>query len=223
MEFYLNDGKQVSLVGSEDYDASNLKNQYNVGIMLSGGLDSCVLLSMLCENFDRQTYVVFTIDKPDGSAMWTEKILDYLSDRYPTNNYYQQIIQGGDEDETKELGITGKVGLVDIVNNYYNKFGILYSGNTENPPIELDHNTAEPDRNAALRIQEKWIGEFILPFAHLNKSHTVELAHKFNFDHVFTMTHTCTERPRGRCGVCWQCRERQWGFSENNLQDPGKL
>jgi len=62
-----------------------------------------------------------------------------------------------------------------------------------------------------------------MPFAHLNKSHTVELAHRFRFDHVFTKTHTCTERARGRCGVCWQCRERQWGFKENNLKDPGKI
>ena len=51
-----------------------------------------------------------------------------------------------------------------------------------------------------------------MPFAHINKS-----------QHVFTMSHTCTERPRGRCGVCWQCKERQWGFKENNLKDPGKI
>ena len=209
--FWLNDGQHASLVGCED----------NVGIMLSGGLDSCLLLTMMCEVFDRQTYILFTMDKPDGSAKWAEKIIDFVSERYPTNDYYQQIIQGGDADEIQELGITGKLGFTDIVNNYYGNLGILYSGNTENPPIELDRNTGEPDRSAALRAQEKW-DKFVMPFAHLNKSHMIELAHKFNFDHVFTLTHTCTERPRGRCGVCWQCRERQWGFSENNLKDPGK-
>ena len=105
MDFNLNDGQQVSLVGCER----------NVGIMLSGGLDSCLLLTMMCENFDRQTYILFTMDKPDGSAMWAEKIIDFVSERYPTNDYYQQIIQGGEEDEIKELGITGKVGFTEVL------------------------------------------------------------------------------------------------------------
>ena len=209
-DFKTYDDKEFALVGSDN----------NVGILLSGGLDSLLLLSLLCEHFDRQRYVLFTIDKPDGSARWTEKILDYISDRYPTNEYYQQLIQGGNEDEVQELGITGKVGFTDILNNYYSNLSVLYSGNTENPPIELNHNTAEPDRSAALKAQEKW-EKFIMPFAHLNKSHTVELAHRYMFNHVFTMSHSCTERPRGKCGVCWQCRERQWGFEQNNLKDPG--
>ena len=140
----------------DDKEFSLESNEGNVGILLSGGLDSLLLLTLLCEYFDRQRYVIFTIDKPDGSMMWTEKILDYVSDRFPTNEFYQQIIEGGDTDEQAELGISGKVGFSDVLRNYYSNLGILYSGNTANPPVELDHKTAEPDRSAALRAQEKW-------------------------------------------------------------------
>jgi len=206
----------------DDKEFSLESNEGNVGILLSGGLDSLLLLTLLCEYFDRQRYIIFTIDKPDGSMMWTEKILDYVSDRFPTNEFYQQIIEGGNTDEQAELGISGKVGFSDVLRNYYSNLGILYSGNTANPPVVLDHNTAEPDRSAALKAQEKW-EKFTMPFAHINKSHTIELAQRNKYQHVFTMSHTCTERPRGRCGVCWQCRERQWGFEENNLKDPGKI
>ena len=50
----------------------------NIGVLLSGGMDSLLLLTLLCDNFDRQRYVIFTIDKADGSTRWTEKILDYI-------------------------------------------------------------------------------------------------------------------------------------------------
>ena len=193
----------------------------NIGVLLSGGMDSLLLLTLLCDNFDRQRYVIFTIDKADGSTRWTEKILDYISERFPTNEFYQQIIKGGDQDEKKELGVSGKAGFADVLINYYDNLGILYSGNTMNPPTYFWHNTDAPLRGAAVAAAEKF-EKFVTPFAHLDKSYTVKLAHDNLYEHVFKMSHSCTERPRGRCGVCWQCNERQWGFDQNKLMDPGK-
>ena len=56
VDFKTYDNKEFSLESNEG----------NVGILLSGGLDSLLLLTLLCEYFDRQRYIIFTIDKPDG-------------------------------------------------------------------------------------------------------------------------------------------------------------
>ena len=40
-------------------------------------------------------------------------------------------------------------------------------------------------------------------------------------DEVMEISHSCVELIRGRCGECFWCKEREWGFAEAGLVDKG--
>ena len=60
-----------------------------------------------------------------------------------------------------------------------------------------------------------------------NSKYPIDLVKRLDIEWLFEASHTCTEFDVGRCYQqtetihCWQCMERQWGFIENNMRDPG--
>jgi|LauGreDrversion4_2_1035121.scaffolds.fasta_scaffold111021_2 hypothetical protein len=97
-------------------------------------------------------------------------------------------------------------------------FECLIGADTTNTP-ELDNLEGAPVR-LTLDVAERYINAKH-PFLHLDKSHTVQLAHDLGLDWLPKMTHTCTESPDIRCGRCWQCSERAWAFNLLGLEDTG--
>jgi 7-cyano-7-deazaguanine synthase in queuosine biosynthesis len=96
-------------------------------------------------------------------------------------------------------------------------FECVIGADTTNPTVELPG--LAPVR-VPVEEQDKW-QNYKLPFLHLDKSHTVQLAHDLGLDWLPKMTHTCTESPDIRCGQCWQCNERAWAFNLLGLEDTG--
>ena len=136
------------------------------------------------------------------------------------------LVKGGKENEIASLGITGKTAFRHILDDYITDLDVLYSGNTSNPPQSLMSTTAPPDRSVANKAVEKY-DKFEIPFIELNKAETIDLVKRLDIEWLFEASHTCTEFDVGRCYQqtetihCWQCMERQWGFIENNMRDPG--
>ena len=69
-------------------------------------------------------------------------------------------------------------------------------------------------------IVEKY-EKFEMPFMYWDKSETVPLVSSLDMEWLYEASHTCTELDKGRCSQCWQCKEREWGFTENKMVDPG--
>ena len=51
------------------------------GIMLSGGLDSAILLSLIVQDNPSIDMQPFTIPKHDGSALYADNIVDFVNNK----------------------------------------------------------------------------------------------------------------------------------------------
>lgn len=199
------------------------RQKQRVGILLSGGMDSGLLLNLLDIACTDCTFVIFTMDKPDGSLKYSA---DIIKKSKLKNKWEQHTVKGGKENEIASLGITGKTAFRHILDDYITDLDVLYSGNTSNPPQPLVSTTAPPDRSVANKAVEKY-DKFEIPFIELDKAETIDLVKRLDIEWLFEASHTCTEFDVGRCYLetesihCWQCMERQWGFAENNMKDPG--
>jgi hypothetical protein len=206
--------------------------------MLSGGYDSCVLLSLLLIKA-QPTYVeLYTIDKPDNSVINAHAITEVFRTLYPNVGFVNVIVKGGDYQEdcmigtggpwdainhdTKwgPIGTQGYIALNDIIDKHAEDVDVIYSGYTKNPPCIINSTTSPPFRKNADKAQEKY-PKFTGPFSHLTKDKIIMIACDIGAHHAMIMSHTCTQVPAGRCNECWQCKERAWAFDQNNMLDYG--
>ena len=204
----------------------NISKNKKIGLLLSGGFDSALLLHLICLHNDDSEIILFTLDKRDGSTTHINKIIE--NNDFRSNNYTKVTIPYDPEiDETKyTLGLSGRKAYNWVFANHSDDFEVLYSGNTTNPPegvITFRLPTifyAAPDRTRAETV-EKTNSKFVTPFSKLTKKDTVRMVHELNLDYIVEHSHTCTTTDGGRCTDCWQCKEREWGFQQNNLVDFG--
>lgn len=192
------DGKQIII---------DISHNIKCGIMLSGGLDSAVLLYLLYANGVRNIQT-FTIDKADGSAFHAGRVVDHFNQKFIIN-INSPILVG---DPTVHHSLQSRTALDDILTNY--NVDLIYNALNTNPP-GLTNLSGAPKRatSAPPRV--------VLPFIDLYKTHIIDLMYELKQEDLLNVTHTCTEQNMGRCGTCWQCGERAWAFSQLNKTDTG--
>lgn len=199
------DGKQIVV---------NLQQNTAYGLMMSGGLDSAVLLYLMLKDCPAASIQPFYIAKHDGSYAYIDGIIEYV-------NLLFNI----------RLPEPIKVGSPDIHHTQINQTGIrhvllkypeiekLFIGINQNPPQPWgDPKWEFPNRpisNSNPRIE--------MPFMMLYKTHIVDLVDQFEIQALANLTHTCTEQVTGRCLKCFQCNERMWAYQTLGLTDYGKL
>jgi hypothetical protein len=176
-------------------------------IMISGGLDSAVLLAMLASNGIMPT--TFTVDKVDGSYNNTIKLIDWMNGRWGWTIPHPQKVGNPKLHHSQQ---TRSAVIQVLVHNMCDR---LYNGINQNPP-ELQHLPGAPDRTIN-NIPDK----LVIPFFKLQKIHIIDLMFQLGFEELSEHTHSCTEQTEGRCGKCWQCTERQFAFSKLGLTDTG--
>jgi len=176
--------------------------------MISGGFDSGLMLYLCClikqqENLST-TFVVFTVPRHDDSISHANRIVDWINKKFdnsleiftvgdPNLHHSQQVYSG--------------------VKDAYGCCEYIVLSDTTNPA----HLLNGPFRSRSNQL------DVIHPFFNLTKKDTVALAIELELTDLMILSHTCTESVLLRCGKCWQCQERAWGFSENNYIDPGTM
>jgi hypothetical protein len=185
----------------------NIDLNKNYGIMLSGGLDSAVLMYLIVKHHPSVKLQPFTIDKTDGAALYANQIIDHFNKKFELSVPY--TIYVGDPTLHHRLQSTSAV--IDIFNNY--SIDYLFNGINQNPP-ELDNLPGAPQRDKrsnSLKI--------IFPFINFLKTDIIKIMIDENQEDLIHVTHSCTEQPLGRCNQCWQCTERAWAFSKLKIDD----
>lgn len=199
------DGKQIVV---------SLQQNSTYGIMLSGGLDSTVLLYLMLQSCPAAAIQPFYIAKHDGSFAYIDGIIEYMNMLFNIR-----------------MPTPIKVGSPDIPHSQINQVGIkhvlfkypeiekLYIGINQNPPQPWgDPKWQFPNRptsNTSPRLE--------MPFIQLYKTHIIDLVDQFKIQALADLTHTCTEQVTGRCLKCFQCNERMWAYETLGLKDTGIL
>ena len=185
-----------------------LINKY--GFLLSGGLDSAVLLYLLLTNNPGINIQIFSIMKTDGSHKCLTDIIEFM--RLKTGvNLTPPIFVG---DPTAHHDIQGRTAIVEIEEKYDIDFIIF--GSNSNPPESVSLPGVYPRRARGNHPK------VLVPFKPLFKTHIVDLVFEYRLEDLLDITHTCTEYTDSRCNMCFQCSERAWAFKELNRIDTGE-
>ena len=180
--------------------------------MLSGGIDSAVLMYLVLKEFIVKgippTLHSFTIPKTDGAELYVENIISYMESRFDIK-LPLPIIVGDPTLHHSRQGISA----VYEIKAKYRYIDKLFFGSNKVPSIELS--------GTAPKRLEDTSGFIITPFWDCYKTEIIKLALENNLNELFDITHTCTEQQIGRCNQCWQCNERAWAFKELGHIDTG--
>jgi len=183
------------------------------GIMLSGGLDSAMLLYLILLENKFCNIQPYSIPKHDGSHKYVQGILEYFNTEFDIE-LPKPIIVGNPAVHHSQQS---RVAITELFLKY--PVDYLFIGLNQNPPEPwVDPNWERPNRlskSPSVRI--------ILPFIELYKTHIVDLIFQFDQKYLVNLTHTCTEQPVGRCKQCFQCNERSWAFEQLVQTDTGIL
>ena len=181
------------------------------GIMLSGGLDSAILLYLLIKNNPLINLQPFTIAKSDGAALYVDSIVEHFNRKFNLS-LPKPILVGNPE-------IFHRLQGASAINEIMNKYPVdyLFNALNQNPPELIDMP------GAAIRSKSSPFSKLRLPFASMYKDQIVKYMFDNQQEDLMNITHTCTEQQHGRCGKCWQCTERKWAFAKLNKEDTGQL
>ena len=189
-----------------------------IGISLSGGADSAVLLYILMTN---------------GCGPITAYNFAAAAKNRRTMHYSQVVIDRckeltGYTDDIKNETILVEKQKLDFMLGFFRgqiyagNIKKLYMGTTQHPPDDVLDTFSDKldkpvyrDRNAG--IERKTESEdFVIPFRNINKKDIAGIYKELGLtDTLFPITRSC-ENPEwldGHCGNCWWCEERFWGFN----------
>jgi len=185
----------------------NLNQNDRYGIMLSGGLDSAVLLSLIVSENKNIKIQPFTIPKTDGATLYADPVINYINSKFETS-IPKTIIVGNPIVHHRRQSKTA-------VKEIFEKYSIdrLFIAINKNPE-ELNELPGAPKRDTKSDNPK-----IVFPFVDLLKTDILTMAVDHNLIELFDITHSCTEQQIGRCEKCWQCTERSWAFNQLGLPD----
>lgn len=183
----------------------------NLGVSLSGGADSSLVLYMLMREYSGEITIFNTV--------WSER-MNHLN---VVNNVYEQC---------KNLtGHTNSKLITTFIDSQYTEFNLfvtpleylkqgklnfIYTGLTANPDINLKYSEQKINKRDHRRNNNIDEDNFYLPFVNKNKQTIATLYKEFNLmESLFPLTFSCVvSNTMEHCGACWWCEERKWGFGK---------
>lgn len=182
-------------------NVDNLKPTDKIGVLLSGGMDSALLLYLLAVHTPNEL-CCFTVKKHDGADFYVDRIVDWINSRLNTNISYS--LRVGNPNLHHEKIIVNALYLIK------NECDVFYLAGNSYPADVL------PDGPRRVKTDGNRVRQ---PFFDCYKTDILRSYIEYDIIELLTYTHTCTEQSRGRCRVCWQCKERSWAFTELGMID----
>lgn len=189
-----------------------------IGVSVSGGADSAILLYILMKHTNSPIHIVNMCCK-SMNRLYSDTALAVAT--FCVN-------------KTDRKDVTFSVEFVDshnpviaakILYKYIKKgyVGHVYTGMTSTPSTEIltsEFNISLDSSIAATRnpdnsSREPTFPGYIAPFIAVNKKKIAELYTEYNvLDDLFPITRSCYNRDIsiGHCKMCWWCDERRWAF-----------
>lgn len=191
-----------------------------VGLSMSGGADSSLLLYILLSN-KKETLEVFTLAsdfKGRISAKIAANVIDKCIELTGNNNLNHHVVYVDEQNDEKLFRLPREM-LSE------NKIGMMYTAITANPPKEIADYFLTPIENSEHDIRNPAIHRPIInytiwccPFSNIDKLKIAEIYATLGLlDTLFPLTRSCElKNPpidfTGHCNNCWWCKERFWGF-----------
>lgn len=193
-----------------------------VGICVSGGADSALLLYLLMLHKTSPLHI-FTFAGENKKLKNPKASIDVISKvASVTNNYdFEQHILYGPYQTRENLS---QLPLQYLESGQIDK---VYTGRTKNPPAEVmatfhDKNSENDERDPTV-VRPFYSGSYYRPWTNLDKKDIAAIYRHYDLmDSLFPFTRSCEwlnpethgdEPDFEHCGKCWWCEERAWGFN----------
>ena len=219
----------------------DIKGCKKVGVKLSGGADSAIMLYLLCKNIieknlDIEYIIPITtqnFQKPFNFE-FSGKILEWMKKEFPSIPFIEQhkTVCIGAEDyvplQTENLLELSSTSVVDCVLGGItllpqdNLFESSQQGPTDDRSPEAMKDRLAIKFFIANRLEPKKVNGIwcFNPLGLLDKKGIAKLYKDNNLmDSLFPITRSCeweraedTNNFTTHCGMCWFCHEREWAF-----------
>lgn len=221
-----------------------LNSKWNtVGIQVSGGLDSALLLYLTAKaiqenNLDIkiQPISVFIPSKVKNIAS-TEAIIAKVRELTEADFIKDGLIFDMPEEETTTHDGKKDKFFVDMIRGLFEsgKIDFEFNGNTKNPPEQFRKNWKNDEHRQKNRDSASSIyttAYSASPHYNMDKADIINLYLKYNiFDQIVPLTCSCDEnlefvhrkKLNVPCGSCWWCEERNYGFEANDVEDTAPI
>jgi len=231
VEFTADSGSSTIIPLSQEWNA--------VGIQVSGGLDSALLLYLTTkaiqqENLDIeiQPISVFIPTKVKNIAS-TEAIIDKVRNLTGATFIRDGLVFDMPLEETTTHDGKKDNFFVNMIRDLFHSGAIdfEFNGNTKNPPAEVrvgwkndEHRQKNRDNASSIYTTPHSAS----PHYNMDKADIINLylKHKI-FEDIVPYTCSCDENIdvvhefelNVPCGSCWWCEERRYGFETNDVED----
>ena len=230
-------GNDCAELHPEEYKIKLNLDHENIGIGMSGGLDSSMLLWMLAHHINENdldiTIFVWTCihqEKP-WQHIYTKKVIEFVKSEFPDVKFGEHMIRTTSAIDYIDNGTRLSWDMVEK-----HKITALFNGVTTNPPEEIGKTVWKKrwERRAERRDNSNvqwWIDERAeskcnnhteyLPFIHTDKRVVLAFYKKYGkLADLGALTRSCegwieeTENFTKECKGCWWCIEKEWATAE---------
>jgi len=174
-------------------------------------LDSAILYYLLlktnAEQGNLHQIIPFTVNRTEGSRYFARPVIAHVHSQF--NIPYKEPHEVGDSSLPGNLQVMSGVTSVMHMGVHSIYGGVI----TQLPEHIIGYDTAPTGNSEIIK----------LPFKDITKGYIVDLVLRHNQEALFYLTHSCSILEIGKCNSCNGCNERNWGFAQCGLTDPGTI
>jgi hypothetical protein len=182
-----------------------------IAMFISGGMDSAILYYLLLKANSQMgnihTVIPFTVDRTEGSRYFARPVIAHVHSQF--NIPYKEPHIVGDPSLPGNLQVMS--GATSVM---HMGFDSIYGGVIAQLPEHIIGYDPAPTGDSEI---------IKLPFKDLTKGYIIDLIVRHKQEAMFYLTHSCSILEIGKCNSCNGCNERNWGFAQCGLVDPGTI
>ena len=182
-----------------------------IAVFVSGGLDSAILYYLILKAYFDQGIAhqisPLVVNRTEGSRYFSSLVVAHVHSQF--NIPYVDPILVGDPSLPGHLQV-----LSGGQSAQHMGFKQLYGGVITQPPEHtIGYDPYPAEETDVIK----------LPFKDLTKGYIIDLIARNKQEALFYLTHSCSVLEIGKCNTCNGCNERNWGFAQAGLVDPGTI
>lgn len=189
-----------------------------VGVSVSGGADSSILLYTLMK-YSREKIYIFTTGNRQKGFKNIEASMNVVAKCIElTGNINVEHHISYTEEQSFETTFPKLIRYLET-----NQVRLIHTAITSNPPQEVcetfTHMPSQINRDPKSKKNKWFLGNRVhCPFYDIDKQGIRQIYEKEGvLDTLFPATRSCETKEDiglGHCGECWWCQERNWAFGQ---------
>ena len=183
-----------------------------IGLMVSGGLDSALLLFLLTIEIKDKNLTVdfntYSVRQDERSSLVHSKNVIDTIEKLNGVSIKNTVFSNPEAHSDYEI-IFGVLSALNKEHKTGMPLNVLFMATTS-VPEELTRFPGAPMRNSkpTLVVEQPW--------GDISKDNIVKYIKENNLQILIEHSLSCTNSKFTHCGQCWNCRERKWALDLNN-------